>query len=47
MVGGVVVETRVKEIVKGVRDSDKGSVRGKEPKMGPVGAVGRGMWAGR
>ncbi|KAI4104287.1 MAG: hypothetical protein LQ339_003906 [Xanthoria mediterranea] len=47
VVGGVVVETRVKEIVKGVRDSDKGSVRGKEPKMGPVGAVGRGMWAGR
>ncbi|KAI4244781.1 MAG: hypothetical protein L6R42_010362, partial [Xanthoria sp. 1 TBL-2021] len=47
VVGGVVVETRVKEIVKGVRDSDKGSVRGKEQKMGPVGAVGRGMWAGR
>ncbi len=47
VVGGVVVETRVQEIVKGVRDSDRGSVRGKEQKMGPVGAVGRGMWAGR
>ncbi|KAL8910924.1 MAG: hypothetical protein Q9171_003829 [Xanthocarpia ochracea] len=35
VVGGVVVETRVQEIVKGVRDSDRGSVRGKEQKMGP------------
>ncbi|KAL8765666.1 MAG: hypothetical protein Q9209_007346 [Squamulea sp. 1 TL-2023] len=47
VVGGVVVETRVQEIVKGVRDSDRGSVRGKELKMGSVGGVGRGMWAGR
>ncbi|KAI4241782.1 MAG: hypothetical protein L6R40_004328 [Gallowayella cf. fulva] len=30
VVGGVVVETRVQEIVKGVRESGRGSVRGKE-----------------
>ncbi|KAL8736451.1 MAG: hypothetical protein Q9166_000243 [cf. Caloplaca sp. 2 TL-2023] len=48
IVGGVVVETRVQEIVKGVRESGRGSVRGKEVKMmGGVGGVGRGMWAGR
>lgn len=53
VVGGVVVETRVAEIVRGVRESGRGSVRGKEDAGGvglaglAVGSVGRGMWAGR
>ncbi|KAI4177419.1 MAG: hypothetical protein LQ343_000400 [Gyalolechia ehrenbergii] len=52
VVGGVVVETRVGEVVKGVRESGKGSVsvRGKEQGgfslAGGLGG-GRGMWAGR
>lgn len=49
--GGVVVETRVVEIVKGVREGGKGSVMvgGKEGGKGlaAVGGVGVGMWKGR
>ncbi|KAI4189567.1 MAG: hypothetical protein L6R41_001363 [Letrouitia leprolyta] len=53
VVGGVVVETRVGEVVKGVRESGRGSVsvRGKEQQGGGGGfgglGAGRGMWAGR
>lgn len=54
VVGGVVVETRVSEVVRGVREQGKGAVRmgGKEQAGAGAGGlglrtVGRGMWAGR
>ncbi|KAI4162109.1 MAG: hypothetical protein LQ342_004279 [Letrouitia transgressa] len=48
VVGGVVVETSVEKIVKGVREGGKGSVRGKEIEKGSgIAGLGAGMWAGR
>lgn len=55
VVGGVVVETRVGEIVRGVREGGRGSVmvggKGKGGGgglgLGAVGGVGVGMWRGR
>lgn len=48
VVGGVVVETSVEKIVKGVREGGKGSVRGKEIEKGVgIAGLGAGMWAGR